>query len=655
MADRSDDPGVAGWVSLFIVLVFFGFVFWAGYNFLSARWGTPPGTVSLSAYYAGDPATQDSSGKAATQYLKIVGQVYQGGKTVPSGIVQLSVTRDNSELSPSGYLRESASLDLNQGKFEIPDRDPRFGAFVPGDPLHIVAKVSSPNIPDAVKAELYLNVAPPRLFTWLMGLVVAILIAMVVFFYSFTGREKPIKNRTAICFSYIIILIFLAGPLAVPVLLLRKYPATYGQMIGKPAGLLITVVGDPAQVCKEGKGPRQWALNIGGYSFVGDPCAVPGKEKPPVKPEQSNTAETPVPPATPKGQETTAEKPKLARTKSVPTKGKKADAAAHTTPPTRVAGTSDKRPDSVKLPDPGAAATKTAPTTQAPATTAKCPDLNQPVAIEGGLVIPFFVIVLSMIGGAINMTRKVPRYKVRSDYLEISPARIAQQTWSSAASVVGSALGAVQTLVPTVVSLAVTGALPIAKAAVEAPEDQAKPGVDQNSGDGKNAPAPPGKDGPVVPPEDQAAGLEDKIDALVKEQLIRRSAMNTCKEELNQLVQKMKDLFDTNAGNPDNPPLLKFDTFEDWFAAHSRLRELLIDNWRVELLYQYMYLISAPFLAIIAYYILDLLGLGAKQPVVVVLSFSVGLVSEKIVSWILGIATGYLRTNVGAGGKAAAT
>jgi len=653
MADTNDDPGVVGWVSLFVVLVLFGFVFWAGYNFFSARWGTPPGTVSLSAYYAGDPATQDSSGKAATQYLKIVGQVYQGGKTVPSGIVQLSVTRDASEPSSAGYLRESASVDLNQGKFEIPDRDPRFGAFLPSDPLHIVAKVSAPSIPEAVKAELYLNVAPPRMVTWLKGLVVALLIAMIVFFYSFTGREKPIKNRTAICFSYIIILIFLAGPLAVPVLLLRKYPATYGEMIGKPAGLLITVVGDPAQACKDGKGPKQWALNIGGYSFVGDPCTgipAPVKEKP-AKTDQPNTAETPVPPVTPKGQETTAEKPKPAPVKSAPTKGKKADAAARTTPSARIAGTSDKPPDPVKLPDPADAVKKTAPATQTPATTAKSADLNQPVAIEGGLVIPFFVIVLSMIGGAINMARKVPRYKVRSDYSEISPGKIAQQTWSSAASVVGSAIGAVQTLVSSGVSPVITSVLPVAKPAGEAPEDQAKTVVDQHSGNGK-------KDGaagePAVPAEDQAAGLEGKIDALVKEQLIRRSAMNTCKEELNQLVQKMKDLFDANAGNPDNPPLLKFDTFEDWFAAHSRLRELLIDNWRVELLYQYMYLISAPFLAIIAYYILDLLGLGGKQPVVVVLSFSVGLVSEKIVSWILGIATGYLRTNVGAGGKAAA-
>jgi len=67
----------------------------------------------------------------------------------------------------------------------------------------------------------------------------------------------------------------------------------------------------------------------------------------------------------------------------------------------------------------------------------------------------------------------------------------------------------------------------------------------------------------------------------------------------------------------------------------------------VELLNQYMYLISAPFLAIAAYYMLDLAGLS-KQPVLVLISFSVGLISERILSWLLSMATGYLRTDAGA-------
>lgn len=63
----------------------------------------------------------------------------------------------------------------------------------------------------------------------------------------------------------------------------------------------------------------------------------------------------------------------------------------------------------------------------------------------------------------------------------------------------------------------------------------------------------------------------------------------------------------------------------------------------MELLNQYMYLVSAPFLAIVTYYILDPLGLS-KPGLIVVLSFSVGLISERVVSWILGIAAGYMQS-----------
>jgi len=58
-----------------------------------------------------------------------------------------------------------------------------------------------------------------------------------------------------------------------------------------------------------------------------------------------------------------------------------------------------------------------------------------------------------------------------------------------------------------------------------------------------------------------------------------------------------------------------------------------IDNnaadWRTGLLNQYMYLASAPFLAIATYYVLNLLG-TTKIPILVIMSFSVGLISEHI-------------------------
>ena len=137
------------------------------------------------------------------------------------------------------------------------------------------------------------------------------------------------------------------------------------------------------------------------------------------------------------------------------------------------------------------------------------------------------------------------------------------------------------------------------------------------------------------------------------EQVKRSSEGDLTLGAIRKLVQQMRAIFDSRKA--DELPLLKFNSFEDWLGTHASLKELLGSNWRVELLNQYMYLISAPFLAIVAYYMLELLGL-TKQPVVVVLSFFVGLISEKIVSWILGIATGYLHTDTnGQAAKSEAT
>jgi hypothetical protein len=107
----------------------------------------------------------------------------------------------------------------------------------------------------------------------------------------------------------------------------------------------------------------------------------------------------------------------------------------------------------------------------------------------------------------------------------------------------------------------------------------------------------------------------------------------------------MRDIFDSRT---DAHHILGFESFDEWLGSRLSLRELLGSNWRVELLNQYMYLISAPFLAIVAYYMLDLLGL-TKQPILVLISFSVGLISERILSWLLGMASGYLRSDAANG------
>jgi len=139
--------------------------------------------------------------------------------------------------------------------------------------------------------------------------------------------------------------------------------------------------------------------------------------------------------------------------------------------------------------------------------------------------------------------------------------------------------------------------------------------------------------------EEQATLIDHGLDSMVPSQIQRNTDTAIIVPKMQALVSQMQNLFAAST----KPTLRGYRNFDEWYVSRPRLREILGGSWRVELLNQYMYLISAPFLAIVTYYILDLLGLS-KPGVVVVLSFSVGLISEKIVTWILGIAAGYMQT-----------
>jgi hypothetical protein len=69
--------------------------------------------------------------------------------------------------------------------------------------------------------------------------------------------------------------------------------------------------------------------------------------------------------------------------------------------------------------------------------------------------------------------------------------------------------------------------------------------------------------------------------------------------------------------------------------AGCELRKKVID--------QYMYLLSAPFLAIAVYYLLQIIANSVTEPVLVLMAFSAGLASELIVSAIVSFAWRTLR------------
>jgi hypothetical protein len=561
------------WKEMLMGLVVIAAVFAAiGYSirFVYRKYFSPaPAVVSLSAYYVDDSgvAVSPEDSNYTRSHLRIRGDITRDGQPPKSGNVRLTVSSTKNEL-----FRQSISLAMQAGHFET--EDPAFRSVRPGSPIEIKADIVGGGPHET--ATINLNSAPPvdksALEIFLLALVSVL---SVVFFVAFTGKETPRKNRTAIIFSYLVIGIFLAVPLLAPVVLLRMFPSAVDGMIGMPAGLVNT------HTANQPENETQWALNIGGYSF-----RVPAKSV--TQKASDDTAFTGSAIAggvQGVGAGSTAPSPSSSPTT---TSREKTNPTASTTP---VSVKSPALPPSVDLPQTLLSSESRAPVVQ----------------VYGGLVIPLYVIILSVIGGAINMTRKVPVFQKEGEESDFSLARPISMVGTAVLSLRRRSSGTEDT-----------------------PPDSTPPVV-----------AVPPIAEPDTSAEERAKKIDAQLDLLLAEQIQRNEQTDSTLTQIRSLVSNMQELY---GSRKSDEPLLNFSSFENWASSHPRLRELLRGSWRVELLNQYMYLISAPFLAIVTYYVLDLLGLS-KQGVVVVLSFSVGLISERIVSWILGIATGYLRTD----------
>ena len=561
------------WKEMLLGLVVIAAVFSGiGYSirFVYKKYFTPaPAVVSLSAYYVDDSGVTVSpeDSNYAKSHIKIRGDISQDGQPLKGGNVRLTVSSTRNEL-----FRQSISLAMQAGHFET--EDPAFRSVRPGSPIEIKADIVAAGLQET--ATINLNSAPPVDKSALeISLLLLFLVLSVVFCVAFTGKKTPLKNRTAIIFSYLVIGIFLAVPLLAPVVLLRMFPSAVDGMIGMPAGLINT------HTANQPENETQWALNIGGYSFK-----VPTKS------------------VTQRGSDVTAS-PGSAVAGGVQggAAGSAATSSSSSTPPT----SREKPSQTTSLPQVSTKSPAQPPSADLPQTPLSSESGTPVVQVYGGLVIPLYVIILSVIGGAINMTRKVPVFQKEGEESDFNLARPISRVGTAVLNLTRRSGGTEDT-----------------------PPDS----------------TPPAAVVPPIPEPDASAGeqakkLDAQLDLLLTEQIQRNGQTDSTLTQIRSLVSSMQELYKSRKSDE---PLLNFSSFEDWAASHPRLSLLLRGSWRVELLNQYMYLISAPFLAIVTYYVLDLLGLS-KQGVVVVLSFSVGLISERIVSWILGIATGYLRTD----------
>lgn len=614
-SNTSNDSPVIGCIFLLALMIGGGIGVYK-YFFPSTA---QPLTTSLSAFFVDESGNPIVNKEAAEGRLKIRGQAYQAGKPLPAGIAQVTVsTLDDS-------FRQSISVEMKSGQFETDDQ--AFRSLSPADRLHVTADVTGTDTSSVFTGskEIYLNTAAPTFtgvqtaFIW--GFAGILLIAiLIVFFSTFTGQRTPDKNRYAIIFSYLFGGVFLAVPLLAPVLLLQVFPNVRRTMVGMPAGLVLTRVGTGEEA------KNQWALNIGGFSKIAQPTdstaearAVPTATATPTPARQGS------PTATPRA--TTSPSPTA--TAAVATASPATQTPSPITSPTR-------QPTESPRPSP----------TRTSGQDTKGEVWDGIVEVEGGLLIPLYVIILSVIGGAINMTRKVPRFQGEGEYsqptnVSISPLSPIKRVSKAIAGKVRGMFKKELTTVPP------PGADADAQASVEIPAPPPPPpstleppkSVVSTQPATEPAPKKPQPD-TDVPLDVQAEEIDTKINDLVKVQLRRSGQTRKAVAQINGLLQDMQKLFEQRT--EEERRLLGFDSFDEWLSNRVAVKEVLGTNWRVELLNQYMYLISAPFLAIVAYYILDLLGLN-KQAVLVVISFSVGLISERILNWILGIAGNYLR------------
>lgn len=399
----------------------------------------PAASLALTAYFP------ESPDKAQPLPLMVVGWVKGEAVQEQGAQVKLTLRRLRKDFQQS-YL-----LDVGQGEFTIPWVH-GFASIAPDEPIHVRAEAwvgQQTGQTMRLAEEVYLNTRPPLLAAGMLKLLLlaSMIVLLSVFLWAFTGQKTPRKNRMAIVFSYVVIIVFLALPLLAPVILPLAFPEALEMLRKTPVGLVVTTVGPDHQALP------QWALNIGGH--------VP-----------------------------------------------------------KTADPSD-------------------------------PDV---VTVKGGLIIPLYVILLSVIGGAINMTRKVPRFQEESEVTRRD------------------------------------GLLGKVRRALGKPRARA----------------------PAAPPSPDAADAAD-----------RPLQGTTAPEPTGEL----------NAAGPT-----------------SKGQE----DWRTGLLNQYMFLISAPFLGIATYYML--IGLEiTKVPVIVLMAFSVGLISEPILRTITDTAALVLRqqppTSAPAAGK----
>lgn len=465
----------------------------------------PKASVSLSAWFeddAPDLGTQPQQAALATAMptsgLQIVGRVQQNEEPLANGTAKITVEKWR------GGFHQSIHTSLGRdGKFQSTGYA-AFRELAPGDSLVIDAEVWASALNDGpLRERIYLNSPVP---TWIRAGTVypslaVLLILLLIFLWVFTGPNTARKNRFAIMFSYVVIFASLAAAFLAPVLFVQAIPFDEELSESTPVGIVMARL-------TENSAP-EWMLNIGGI--------VDRSSERRVNQVRIND-----------GTGTSNE-----------SEAKEVGLATYIDDE-RPAGDIEDLADEPRIP----VVEEDAP-------------ISAIVRLRGGIQVPLYVLILSIVGGAINMARQVPKYQGQQPEGETRLLSV----------------GATIRSVPSKLMEVLT-------AHAEVAHEEVSSSIEMK-----------GSDASVDNAEESAASAD---------------SANQEKEVKPRLLDE-----------PKKP-------------------------WRIGLLDQYMFLISAPFLAIATYYLLLWLDF-TQTPVIVLVSFSIGLISEPIIDAITETAASFLR------------
>ena len=323
-----------------------------------------------------DPAGAEPGAQDAVTALKISGKVQAFGAPVASGVLHVAVEDIVTQHYLAGRVVDVANGDFREIDLAIPKTGKVHNAVQVKATFRGLARPNG-GAEVHVEGDTNVNIGFPRRFETISAwAIAAVMLAFALLLIGlFTGAMNTRKQRSLYSVMYLIVFVSLVLPILVSVMLLQS-SYLVAIMEKAPIGLV-------RATSASSKTELQWFLNIGGVVTSRD------------------------------------------ETSQSPRSGGAAGEAARPADNAVVAAA-----DKASAPSPSAST----PSRATPRSPNERPDQNSVSSvsrsspyIEGGLAVPFYVILLAMFGAGINLTRRVP--EIQEEYSGTVPRARSLSDW----------------------------------------------------------------------------------------------------------------------------------------------------------------------------------------------------------------------------------